>query len=152
MPLGIDPTVDYAFKKLFGDPENSDLLIHLLNAVLKPDSPIVDVQLLNPFNEKEFAEAKLTVLDIKARDASGAWYNVEMQSSAVGVLRRRLPYYNSLTNVARPGVCQSHRSNGNDWKHTTAARVLRSPPQSGVGLQIFRSRRRSGSEGRNART
>ena len=96
MPLGIDPTVDYAFKKLFGDPENSDLLIHLLNAVLKPDSPIVDVQMLNPFNEKEFAEAKLTVLDIKARDASGAWYNVEMQSSAVGVLRRRLPYYNSL--------------------------------------------------------
>ena len=32
---------DYAFKRLFGVPENSDLLIHLLNAVLTPRSPIV---------------------------------------------------------------------------------------------------------------
>jgi predicted transposase/invertase (TIGR01784 family) len=95
MALGIDPTVDYAFKKLFGDPENSDLLIHLLNAVLKPDSPIVKVELLNPFNDKEFIEDKLSVLDIKARDALGAWYNVEMQSNASRVLRQRLPYYNS---------------------------------------------------------
>jgi len=96
MPLGIDPTVDYAFKKLFAVPENSDLLIHLLNAVIQPESPIVVVELLNPFNEKKFSEDKLSVLDIKARDSAGKWYNVEMQTRAVHVLRQRLPYYNSL--------------------------------------------------------
>lgn len=96
MPLGIDPTVDYAFKKLFGDPDNSDLLIHLLNAVLSPQSPIVEVAILNPFNEKEFPEDKLSVLDLKARDSAGAWYNVEMQTKAMPVLRQRLPYYNAL--------------------------------------------------------
>lgn len=40
MPLGIYPTVDYVFKRLFGDPANKDLLIHLLNSVLRcPCSP-----------------------------------------------------------------------------------------------------------------
>ena len=59
MPLGIDPTVDYAFKRLFADPANKDLLIHLLNAVLDPSPPIVDVEILNPFNEKDYADDKL---------------------------------------------------------------------------------------------
>jgi len=95
VPLGIDPTVDYAFKRLFGDPANSDLLIHLLNAVLPPASPIVEVLILNPFNEKEFADDKLSVLDIKARDARRAWFNVEMQGKAVGWLRQRIAYYNA---------------------------------------------------------
>jgi predicted transposase/invertase (TIGR01784 family) len=103
VPLGIDPTVDYAFKKLFGDPANSDLLIHLLNAVLTPASPIVEVQILNPFNEKEFADDKLSVLDLKARDAHRAWFNVEMQSKALGWLRQRIVYYNSSLFVDQLG-------------------------------------------------
>ena len=49
MPLGIDPTVDYVFKRLFGDPQNSDLLIHLLNAVLQPKIPIREVKILIRF-------------------------------------------------------------------------------------------------------
>lgn len=114
MPLGIDPTVDYAFKKLFGDPANSDLLIHLLNAVLKSDSPIVQVELLNPFNEKEFAEDKLSVVDVKARDSLGNWYNVEMQSRAQPVLRRRLPYYNALLFAG-----QLSEGEGYEWLATT---------------------------------
>jgi predicted transposase/invertase (TIGR01784 family) len=101
--LGIDPTVDYAFKKLFGDPANSDLLIHLLNAVQMPASPIVEVQILNPFNEKEFADDKLSVLDIKARDASRAWFNVEVQGQALGWLRQRIVYYNASLFVDQLG-------------------------------------------------
>jgi predicted transposase/invertase (TIGR01784 family) len=88
---------------LFGDPANSDLLIHLLNAVLDPASPIVEVQILNPFNEKEFAEDKLSVLDIKARDARRAWFNVEMQGKALGWLRQRIPYYNASLFVDQLG-------------------------------------------------
>jgi predicted transposase/invertase (TIGR01784 family) len=101
--LGIDPTVDYAFKKLFGDPANSELLIHLLNAVLVPALPIVEVQILNPFNEKDFAEDKLSVLDIKARDAGRAWFNVEVQGKALGWLRQRFAYYNASLFVDQLG-------------------------------------------------
>ena len=106
MALGINPTVDYAFKKLFGDPANSDLLLHLLNAVLAPVSPIVEVEILNPFNEKEFADDKLSVLDVKARDARRAWFNIEMQSKSPSILRSRLPYYNAslFVDQLREGV------------------------------------------------
>jgi len=34
IPLGIKAFVDFAFKKIFGSPENSAALIGLLNAIL----------------------------------------------------------------------------------------------------------------------
>ena len=95
MPLGIRPTVDFVFKLLFGDPKNVDLLIHLLNAVLEPESPIAHVEILNPFNEKRFEEDKLSIVDIKAQDASGAWYVIEIQTTLPVGLGNRLVYYTS---------------------------------------------------------
>jgi len=50
MPLGINPLNDFAFLKAFGTPEDRESLIGLLNAVLKPKSPIADVTIQNPFN------------------------------------------------------------------------------------------------------
>ncbi len=61
--LGIKPTVDFAFKKIFGTPENAQPLIGLLNAILDLPDPIQEVEILNPFNYQEFAEDKLIVLD-----------------------------------------------------------------------------------------
>ena len=81
MPLGIKPTVDFAFKKIFGSPQNSAAFIGLLNAILDFGSPIVAVQILNPFSYQEFAESKLIVLDVRCRDSDGRWLNVEMQVS-----------------------------------------------------------------------
>jgi hypothetical protein len=40
MLLGIKPTVDFVFKKVFGSPENISVLIGLLNAILKLAHPI----------------------------------------------------------------------------------------------------------------
>ena len=93
MGLGIDPTNDYVFRLLYGDPANSDLLIHLLNAILQLPSPITDVEILNPFIEQEFDHDKLAVLDIKAKDSDGRLLNVEMQTSVTHALRERLVYY-----------------------------------------------------------
>ena len=45
MPLGIRPINDFAFKKTFGTPENRVVLISLLNAILQPKEPIVEVPL-----------------------------------------------------------------------------------------------------------
>jgi hypothetical protein len=55
MVPGIDPKVDYAFKRLFGREPNQALSIHLLNAVLAPPphERVVDLELLNPFNDKD---------------------------------------------------------------------------------------------------
>lgn len=109
MPLGIYPTVDYVFKRLFGDPANSDLLIHLLNAVLQPAPPIVEVIIQNPFLEKEFEEDKLAVLDIRACDVDRCWFNIEMQTTVPSGLRERLAYYTSCMYVEQMEEGMSYR-------------------------------------------
>jgi predicted transposase/invertase (TIGR01784 family) len=103
MQPGIDPKVDYAFKKVFGSESNVDLLANLINAVrnVPPDRQIVGLEIRNPFNEKETADDKVSVLDIKARDASGRWYNIEMQMLAPWFFPQRVLYYWGKVYVAQ---------------------------------------------------
>jgi predicted transposase/invertase (TIGR01784 family) len=95
MVLGIDPKVDYAFKWLFGKEQNASILIHLLHAVLNPapEEQIVEIQILNPFNDKLALDERLSVLDIKVRDHLGRQFNVEMQTSTRANLSERILYY-----------------------------------------------------------
>jgi hypothetical protein len=45
----------------------------------------------NPFSYQEFADDKLVVLDIRARDSAGRWLNIEMRSAiSICLLNRRL--------------------------------------------------------------
>ena len=46
MQIGVDPKVDYAFKRVFGHENNTDILCSLLNAVLNPpaDQRLVSAQ------------------------------------------------------------------------------------------------------------
>ncbi|MFO1419741.1 MAG: Rpn family recombination-promoting nuclease/putative transposase [Candidatus Competibacteraceae bacterium] len=77
----IDPKIDCVFKALLGAEANRLLLIHFLNAVLDaalPD-PIRQVEILNPYNEREFLDDKLSIVDVKARDERGRLYQVEIQ-------------------------------------------------------------------------
>jgi predicted transposase/invertase (TIGR01784 family) len=53
----------------------------------------VDLELLNPFNDKDHLDDKLSILDVKARDQSGRRFNVEMQLLASRYFRQRVPYY-----------------------------------------------------------
>ena len=93
MSIGIDPTVDFAFKKLLGSPEHAAVTVHFLNAVLAGDHVIESVEFLNPFKEKDFEEDKLAILDVRARDDHGRWLNIEMQTTLPGELPSRLAYY-----------------------------------------------------------
>jgi len=93
MAIGIDPTVDFAFKKLLGSPDHPAITLHFLNAVLGGDPEITSVEFINPFMEKEFDEDKLAILDVKATDNHGRKLNIEMQTTLPGELRSRLAYY-----------------------------------------------------------
>lgn len=48
MILGINPKVDYAFKKLFGSPSHKGLLIHLRNSVRVGRLPAASLTALLP--------------------------------------------------------------------------------------------------------
>src|SRR5207249_4214787 len=95
MRPGIDPKVDYAFKRLFGREPNLPLLRHFLNAALKPPphAQIAELLLLNPFSEQDALDDKLSIVDVKARDQSGRLFHVEMQVLPERAFRGRVLYY-----------------------------------------------------------
>ncbi len=88
----ISPTVDCVFKSLLGSEENKNLLLNFLNAVLSPQSPIFSVEILNPYNEREFYSDKLTIVDVKAKDEHGTVYQVEIQLAIFSYLPERMLY------------------------------------------------------------
>ena len=95
MRIGIDPKVDYAFKRLFGHSKNGLLLCSLLNAILQwpPGRQIVVAIVLNPFIVQETFDGKSVVLDIRAQDQLGRWYNIEMQIRGHANLEERVLFY-----------------------------------------------------------
>ena len=56
-------------------------MIHFLYALLGAElpAPISAVEILNPYNEREFLDDKLSIVDVKARDEVGRLYQVEIQ-------------------------------------------------------------------------
>src|SRR5262249_65847 len=57
-----------------------ELLLHTVRSVLSgpDDFQVADLEIDSPFNEKEYSEDKLSVVDIKARDPRGRQFNIEM--------------------------------------------------------------------------
>lgn len=97
MAIGIRPTVDYSFKRLFGNPRHERLAIRFLNAVLGGRSPIESVEFLNPLRSPESFDAKQTTLDVLARDQRQRLLNIEMQTAIPsGITERFLFYASSL--------------------------------------------------------
>jgi hypothetical protein len=90
----IDPKVDCVFKALLGAEGNRRLLIHFLNAMLGGElaAPITEVEILNPYHEREFLSDKLSIVDVKARDQGQRQYQIEIQLLNVMGLPERIAY------------------------------------------------------------
>ena len=93
MPF-LNPRADFAFKRIFGSESDTSKLISLLNAVLQVegDKRITDIELLNPYNAPKIPLLKDSYLDIRARDASGKYYLIEMQVANVEGMQKRVLY------------------------------------------------------------
>ena len=90
----IDPKIDCVFKALLGAEDNRNLLIHFLNAFLAQElnEPLVWVEILNPYNDKEFLSDKLSIVDVKAKDSHEQLYQIEIQLTSYGHLPARIIY------------------------------------------------------------
>nr|WP_253308262.1 Rpn family recombination-promoting nuclease/putative transposase [Rickettsia endosymbiont of Ceutorhynchus assimilis] len=89
----INPRVDIAFKKIFGVEENKDLLISLINSIVRSEDQVTEVTLLNPYNAKSFKIDKLSILDIKAKGIDGKRFNIEIQITDEADYDKRALYY-----------------------------------------------------------
>jgi predicted transposase/invertase (TIGR01784 family) len=88
----INPQIDCVFKALLGSNENKPILISFLNGILQWPVPIVEVDILNPHNEKEALTDKLSIVDIKARDEQARLYQIEIQLTTFPHLPERMLY------------------------------------------------------------
>ncbi len=91
--IGIRAWIDFAFKKIFGKLGNEVCLISLLNAILDLPKPVESVEFLNPFSLKEFEEAKLICVDVKATDTDKRVFIVEVQMVVSASFAKRAVYY-----------------------------------------------------------
>ena len=66
----ISPQIDYIFKALLGAEVNRNLLVHFLNAIIGSElaTPLTTVDIINPYNDKEYLDDKLSIVDVKARE------------------------------------------------------------------------------------
>jgi hypothetical protein len=78
---GIDPKIDFVFKRLFGDDRRALLLIDLLNAVvwLPAGKRISQIEILNPTLERDHLHDKLSILDVKVRDEVNRHFLLETE-------------------------------------------------------------------------
>ena len=92
MKHAIDPTIDCVFKAILGSNEHINLLLNFLNSVCQDDiaSPICDITIQNPYNEKEFLSDKLSIIDIKAKDKAGNIFQIEIQMAVPQSLKYRM--------------------------------------------------------------
>jgi predicted transposase/invertase (TIGR01784 family) len=89
------PYTDIFVRYLLGDEKNTDLLLSFINAVNKDNNlPLIKtVTIRNPYNLKEVAKDKETILDVKATDEFGDIYNIEIQASGNETFKYRSLYY-----------------------------------------------------------
>jgi predicted transposase/invertase (TIGR01784 family) len=91
--MKVNPKIDLVFKKLFGSEENKDILLSLINAILPLNQQIAKITLKNPYNVSDYAEGKLSILDIKAEDENGRLYDIEMQIRGSKFYGKRALFY-----------------------------------------------------------
>jgi len=89
----LNPKIDLVFKKIFGTEQNKNVLKSLINSVLPKDEQIVEVTIKNPYNETDFVGDKLSVVDIKATDDQGRWYDIEIQVKEQKYYGKRAIFY-----------------------------------------------------------
>ncbi|WP_283697987.1 Rpn family recombination-promoting nuclease/putative transposase, partial [Clostridium perfringens] len=75
----LNPQIDFVFKKIFGTEKNKPILINFLNAVIKPTTPIKNVEIKNNDIDKDFIEDKFSRLDVKATTSNKEHINIEIQ-------------------------------------------------------------------------
>jgi predicted transposase/invertase (TIGR01784 family) len=99
----LSPQNDIVFKLLFSAPQNIELLISFLTAIIKPNFQIQSAKVLNPEIPKDAAINKSIILDVVAELANGNRIDVEMQVVNQFNFRHRILYY----------LCRLHQSQMN---------------------------------------
>ncbi|HQS93961.1 MAG TPA: Rpn family recombination-promoting nuclease/putative transposase [Alphaproteobacteria bacterium] len=96
----LDPRNDLAFKRIFGTPRNSDILIHFLNDILDlKEDPIQTVTFLKVNQDPVVAAERQSIVDVMCEDEKHNKFIIEMQLSRESGFIKRAQYYASKTYI-----------------------------------------------------
>lgn len=89
-----DPKTDFVFKRIFGEPAHKHVLIALINdlAGFEGGDQVVDLEHVDPSQRLHIPELKLSIVDVRATDARGRRFVVEMQVLNVEGFEKRVVY------------------------------------------------------------
>ena len=89
----INPKIDFAFKRIFGSTQNTDILISFLNALLYDGEAIIEsLEIIDPSLAPPIVGLKNSCLDVKARLNDGTFVIIEMQVLNVQAFSKRVLY------------------------------------------------------------
>jgi len=105
-----DPKSDIAFKKIFENENKKEILISFLNAVLdlKDKKEIKEITILNPYQPPILKGLMGIIVDVRATDARGISFIVEMEVKPSPFFDRRLLYYASHAYVSQIGTGEDY--------------------------------------------
>jgi predicted transposase/invertase (TIGR01784 family) len=107
----LNPKTDFAFKRIFGSSESTDILLSFLNAILRLESPyrIADVEIMDPYLAPKIKGMKDTYLDVRAKDEQGKSYIIEMQVLNVEGFEKRVLYNACKSYVGQLGKGEQYQ-------------------------------------------
>ncbi len=125
-----DPTVDFAFKRIFGTERFKAATIGLLNSIIR-DVDITDVTFLNTEIAPGNRDDKKCVIDVLATDSGGNNFIVEMQNAKQVTFLQRMVYYTAKVIAQLEGVAGSAEY---DLHSTYAIAFLNFPSEAITGI------------------
>jgi len=112
LPRYIDPLMDFSFKRIFGDEQNKDLLLSLLNALFRGRKHIVDLE----FNKNDHPGNSIdeggAIFDVLCTGDHGEKFLIEVQRSKQDHFTKRALFYTS-----RQISGQAPKGKRKEWKY-----------------------------------
>ena len=104
------PTNDVIFKMIFGDKRHPRILIHFLNSVIRPDSPITSIDIKQTELSKDLVSQKGVRLDIVATTENNEIISIEMQKGREPHMVARSLFYWSKLFSGQLEVSESYKN------------------------------------------
>jgi hypothetical protein len=92
----IDILSDFGFKRMFTREHNKNVLIDLLNSLLKLESPIVEIEIISNEQIGDLEKNRKSVFDIQCKDAKGNYFIIEVQKLKEAHFKDRSVYYSTF--------------------------------------------------------
>ena len=105
----VSPKVDFAFKKIFGSDQSTEILISFLNAIVYGgEKTIKSLKIINPYNPGQISSLKETYLDVKATLFDGTIVVIEMQVGRTSAFSKRILYNLTKAYANQLGVGENY--------------------------------------------